>query len=101
GFGKGRSIEIDIKGPDITHLIDLGRQIFGGVAQVLPGAQIRPIPNLDLGNPEVRLVPNRDRLTRLGMTTSDLGLTVDALVDGAKASDYRLYGEEIDLIVKG
>jgi HAE1 family hydrophobic/amphiphilic exporter-1 len=35
------------------------------------------------------------------MTTSGLGLTVDVMVDGAKASTYRLYGEEIDLVVKG
>lgn len=100
GIGKGRSIEIEIKGPDLSQLISLGKQIFGSVAQVMPGAQIRPIPGLDLGNPEMRLVPNRDRLTRIGMTTYDLGLTLDVLVDGAKASNYRLYGDEIDLIVK-
>jgi HAE1 family hydrophobic/amphiphilic exporter-1 len=35
------------------------------------------------------------------MTTSDLGRTVDALVDGAIASQYRILGEEIDLFVKG
>ncbi len=100
GIGKGRSIEIEIKGPDLSLLINLGRRIFGDVAQVLPGAQIRPIPGLDLGNPEMRIIPNRERLTRLGITTRDLGLTVDALVDGAKASTYRLYGDEIDLVVK-
>ena len=100
GIGKGRSIEIEIKGPDLSQLINLGKQIFGSVAQVLPGAQIRPIPGLDLGNPEMRLVPNRDRLTRIGMTTYDFGLTLDVLVDGAKASNYRLYGDEIDLVVK-
>jgi HAE1 family hydrophobic/amphiphilic exporter-1 len=48
----------------------------------------------------MRIIPNRDRLTRLGITTSDLGMTVDALVDGAKASNYRLFGNEIDLVVK-
>ena len=100
GIGEGRAIEIEIKGPDLNKLIELGKQIFGGVMQVLPQAQVRPIPGLDLGNPELRIFPNRDRLTRLGMTTSDLGTTVNALVDGAKASTYRLYGDEIDLIVK-
>ena len=100
GFGKGRSIEIEIKGPDLTKLIDLGRQIYGMTSQVLPGAQIRPIPGLDLGNPEMRVIPNRERLTRLGITTTDLGLTVDVLVDGSKASTYRHYGNEIDLVVK-
>ena len=101
GIGEGRSIEIEIKGTDLDRLIALGREIFGQVMQHLPGAQVRPIPSLDLGNPEMRVIPNRDRLTRVGMTTADLGTTVDALVDGAKASDYRIHGEEIDLVVKG
>ena len=100
GIGAGRSIEIEIKGPELERLIVLGRRIFGQVAQLIPGAQIRPIPGLDLGNPEMRILPNRDRLTRLGMTTADLGRTVDVLVDGAKASNYRLHGDEIDLVVK-
>lgn len=100
GIGKGRSIEIEIKGPDLNRLLDLGKQVFGACMQVVPGSQIRPVPSLDLGNPEMRVWPNRDRLTRLGITTTDLGITVDALVDGAKASNYRLFGDEIDLVVK-
>ncbi len=100
GIGKSRSIEIEIKGPDLSRLINFGRQIYGATALLMPDAQIRPIPGLDLGNPEMRIIPDRDRLSRLGMTTSELGLTVDALVDGAKASTYRLYGDEIDLVVK-
>ncbi len=101
GVGAGRSIDIEIKGPDLQRLIEIGQRIFGQVSGILPGAQIRPIPSLDLGNPEMRLIPNRDRLSRMGMTTTDLGRTVDALVDGAIASNYRIAGEEIDLIVKG
>ena len=99
-IGEGRSIEIEIKGPDLEKLISLGRQIYGLSAQALPDAQIRPIPGLDLGNPEMRIIPNRERLTRLGMTTADLGLIVDTIVDEAKASNFRLYGDEIDLVVK-
>ena len=100
GIGKGRSIEIEIKGPDLPALIRYGRQIFGMSLAALPGAQIRPIPGLDLGNPEMRVFPNRERLTRLGISTTDLGVTVNALVDGADASTYRLFGDEIDLVVK-
>ena len=100
GIGKGRSIEVEITGPDLVQLINLGRQVFGGAMQVLPGAQIRPIPSLDLGSPEMQIVPDRDRLTRLGLTTADLGTTVNVLVDGARASGYRFLGEEIDLMVK-
>jgi HAE1 family hydrophobic/amphiphilic exporter-1 len=101
GIGEGRSVEIEIKGPDLKQLIALGGEIFGQVMRLIPGAQVRPIPSLDLGNPEMRVIPDRDRLTRVNMTTSELGTSVDALVDGAIASQYRLFGEEIDLVVKG
>jgi HAE1 family hydrophobic/amphiphilic exporter-1 len=99
-IGEGRSIDIEIKGPDLEKLINLGGQIYGLTARTLPGAQIRPIPSLDLGNPEMRIIPDRERLTRVGMTTSDLGLIVNTMVDEAKASIYRLHGDEIDLVVK-
>jgi HAE1 family hydrophobic/amphiphilic exporter-1 len=101
GIGEGRSVEIEIKGPELERLIELGRRIFMQAMQLMPEAQMRPIPSLDLGNPEMRVIPNRDRLTRIGMTTAELGMSVDALVDGAKASDYRIGGDEIDLVVKG
>lgn len=100
-IGEGRSIEIEITGPDMNRLIMTGRQIFGRLLELMPEAQIRPIPSLDLGNPEMRVIPNRDRLTRLGITTSELGRTIDVLVDGAIATEYQIHGEEIDLVVKG
>jgi HAE1 family hydrophobic/amphiphilic exporter-1 len=100
GLGSGRSIDVDIKGPDLPQLIAMGRQSYGMTSAALPGSQIRPIPGLDLGNPELRITPNRDRLTRLGISTTDLGMTVDAMVGGAKAGVYRLHGDEIDMVVK-
>jgi len=100
GIGKGRSIEVEITGPDLNRLIDIGRAVFGGTLQVMPDAQVRPIPSLDLGSPEMQIVPNRERLTRLGMNTSGLGRTLDVYVDGARASGFRFQGEEIDLVVK-
>jgi HAE1 family hydrophobic/amphiphilic exporter-1 len=35
------------------------------------------------------------------MTNQELGFTIDALVDGAKASDYHFEGDEIDLTIRG
>jgi HAE1 family hydrophobic/amphiphilic exporter-1 len=97
GIGQGRNIDIEVSGPELTHLIQLGGQIFGQVLQELPGAQARPIPSLDLGNPEVRVRTDRLRAAELGVSNRDLGLMVSALVDGAKVSDYRHEGREIDL----
>ncbi|MGD8375148.1 MAG: efflux RND transporter permease subunit [Acidobacteriota bacterium] len=97
GMSGGRSIDIDLTGPDLEHLIVLGTEVFQGVMRELPGSQARPIPGLDLGNPEVRVRTHRRRAAELGVSNRDLGYAVSAMVDGVKASDYQFQGEEIDL----
>jgi hydrophobic/amphiphilic exporter-1 (mainly G- bacteria), HAE1 family len=101
GLGEGRNIDIEITGPEMERLVDLGEQIFGQVKALIPEAQVRPIPSLDLGSPEVRVSLKRDRAADVQMTNQELGFTIDALVDGAKASDYQFEGDEIDLTVRG
>ncbi|MGD9850943.1 MAG: efflux RND transporter permease subunit [Nitrospirales bacterium] len=101
GLGEGRNIDIEITGPELETLVELGTQIFGQVKGVIPEAQVRPIPSLDLGSPEVRVTVKRDRAADVQMTNQELGFTIDALVDGAKASDYQFEGDEIDLTVRG
>lgn len=101
GLGEGRNIDIEITGPELETLVELGGQIFAQVKGVIPEAQVRPIPSLDLGSPEVRVTLKRDRAADVQMTNQELGFTIDALVDGAKASDYQFEGDEIDLTVRG
>ena len=99
GFDEGRNIDIDITGPDLLRLIELGGEIFGRVHELMPGAQGRPIPGLDLDNPEIRIHTHRRRAAELGLSNRELGFAVSALIDGAKASDYMFHGKEIDLRV--
>lgn len=101
GVGGGRAIDIELTGPDLNRLIGLGGRIFGQVMQVAPGSQARPIPSLDLGNPEVRVIPDRVRAAQLGLSARDLGLAINALMDGALIDGYQYQGEEIDLTLRG
>jgi HAE1 family hydrophobic/amphiphilic exporter-1 len=58
----------------------------------------RPDPvNFDLGQPEVRAVPNRAKAADLGLTADDLGFIVRACVDGAYVGEYWEQGDSIDL----
>ena len=98
-FGSGRSIDLELTGPELERLIELGGQVMGRVAGELPQAQARPIPSLDLSNPEVHVRTHRRRAAELQLSNRDLGTIVNALVDGAKASDYQLDGQEVDLKV--
>jgi len=101
GLGEGRNIDIEITGPEITTLIGLGGRIFGQLKGLIPDAQIRPKPSLDLGSPEVRVRLKRDRAADVQITNQELGFAINAMVDGAKASDYQYQGDEIDLTIRG
>ena len=101
GFGGGRSIDLEITGPDLGKLMALGGRIFGQVMEIMPEAQARPIPGLDLGNPEVRIVPDRVRAAAVGLTAREIGMTVDALMDGALIGYYQYEGKEVDISLKG
>jgi len=97
----GRSIDIEITGPELERLVGIGGQIFGQVMQVVPGSQARPIPSLDIGNPEVRIIPDRIRAAEVGLSAREIGVAINALVDGALIDGYQYRGEEIDLVLRG
>ena len=101
GISSGRTIDVDITGPDLTRLVQFGGRIFGQSMQLLPGSQVRPIPSLDLGNPEIQITPDRVRAASLGLAARDIGQAVDTLLDGRKVSDYQHDGKEIDLTLMG
>jgi HAE1 family hydrophobic/amphiphilic exporter-1 len=104
GIASGRRVDIEVSGPELEVLIGLGGRIFGEVLARFPphrGHQARPIPSLDLESPELHVVPDRERAKDLGFDAQELGVTVDAIVDGAKASEFMLAGREVDLVVLG
>jgi HAE1 family hydrophobic/amphiphilic exporter-1 len=101
GLAGTRSVQIDVTGPELPEILSIAGQVFGQMNQVLPGSRSRPIPGLDLGNPEVRVYPDRVRAADVGFSATEIGQAVNALVDGAKVSTYFYQGREIDLILKG
>ncbi len=101
GAEAGRAIDVELTGPDLGRLLEMGSRVFGAVRGTMAGAQAQPIPSLDLGNPEVRVVPDRERAAQLGLTAQDIGFALNALVDGVKVSEYQYEGKAIDLVLRG
>ncbi|NND96313.1 MAG: efflux RND transporter permease subunit [Pirellulaceae bacterium] len=101
GLTAGRTIDIEITGPDLTKLVGIGRQIMGQVMGVVPDAQARPVPSLDLSNPEVHVTPRLFQAEQMGVDATAMGYAVNALVDGAFAADYFVGGDKIDLTIIG
>lgn len=102
GLAGGRQIDLELQGPELQRIMEIAGQAFFGVMQGLEGAQPRPDPGLELGQPELRVIPNRARLAEVGLTSGDLGFMVDVLADGAKISEVRLPdGKEVDMTLRG
>ena len=94
---SSRNIEVHVIGPDLDRLVDLAKRVRTGVQEVLPEAGTRPEPSLEMGKPELRVLPDKIRAAEAGLSNSDIGFTVDAFIDSAYADKYVLDGEEIDL----
>ncbi len=106
GLTAGRTIDIEITGPELERLVAIGGQIMGqimggGGEPLIPNAQARPVPSLDLSNPEVHVSPLLLKTEQMGVDATTLGYAVNALVDGAYATDYYIGGDKIDLTIMG
>ncbi|MFZ5585383.1 MAG: efflux RND transporter permease subunit [Thermodesulfobacteriota bacterium] len=94
---QGRTIDLDLTGPDLARLVGLGGRLFGQIMAIIPGAQVRPVPSLDLSQPELRFIPDRVRAAAVNLTTEQIGLNLDVLVEGAKIDEVSRQGYSIDL----
>lgn len=102
GLESGRTIDVEITGPELKTLVGLGGQIFGQVhSRFPPDVQAKPMPSLDLSSPEVHIEPHLIQAAEMEMSANELGYTANALIDGAYAGNYYLGGDKIDLTIKG
>lgn len=112
GLGGGRGIDVEISGPDMGRLNQIGAEVFQksmgigkyqgqGVFSPAEGHQTQPKQNLESTNPELHIRPRSEVAADAGITTEDLGYSVNALVDGAFAGDYWHNSRKIDLVIYG
>src|SRR3990172_132498 len=100
-LGRGRTIDIDISSDDINKAVMVAGTMFGALKQDMPDAQLRPIPSLEILYPEVRIVPERERLRAVGMNAGDFGVTLDVLMDGREIGEFKQEGKKkIDIVLK-
>jgi HAE1 family hydrophobic/amphiphilic exporter-1 len=102
GVGEGNNIDVNISGEKIEDIANVGAQLFMATSGSIKGAQVRPVPSIELLYPEVRIKPNQDALKSLNMTSKDLGIISDVFMSGRQVGDFEQDGKKkIDLILKG
>ncbi|MEX0867287.1 MAG: efflux RND transporter permease subunit, partial [Pirellulales bacterium] len=106
GLAAGKTVDVEFTGPELEKLVMLGGMTMGKLGETFDAtrgevASMRPVPSLDLSNPELHVNAKPEHAKDMGVSRTDLGYTVNALVDGAYASDYYLGGDKIDLTLMG
>ena len=100
-LGGGRAVEVDLSGSDLRELVGAGGALMGAIKQDMPNAQVRPIPSLELGAPELHVIPRRGETAGLAMSGAELGQAVDALVDGSIIGEWGRDGEaKVDVVLR-
>ncbi|HET6592698.1 MAG TPA: efflux RND transporter permease subunit, partial [Xanthomonadales bacterium] len=88
GSRGGRQIDIDLSAESFESLLAAGRAGFFTVTQALPGANVRPLPGLELAEPEIRLVPDDRKIAEVGWNRARMATIVRAMGDGAFLGEY-------------
>jgi HAE1 family hydrophobic/amphiphilic exporter-1 len=76
----------------------LSEQIKQGIADV-PGA-VDITTSLEQGLPEIQIIPDRDRISALGLSVTQVANAVSTSIKGTRASLFRDQGEEYDILVQ-
>jgi multidrug efflux pump subunit AcrB len=101
GFDGGRSINVDLQGSNINALSDVALKAMPLINEAIPGAQVRPVPGLQIAEPELQLIPNDRRITAAGLDRAAVANIVRALTSGTFIGEYFDGNDRMDMILKG
>jgi len=96
-FRGSRGIEINIQGPDLAKLSLIAQNAFFKLKTLMPDAQIRPIPGLELGQPQIQLLPRWREAAEMDVSVTELGYSVSALIDGVFADEVYMDPDRLDV----
>jgi hydrophobe/amphiphile efflux-1 (HAE1) family protein len=95
GAAKGSPVAFTIRGADWDQLVTAADRFQNDLTASGVAADLNS--DYQIGSPELEIIPDRDRATELGVSVSDLGSTVSALVGGNTVGKYSVDGRRIDI----
>lgn len=98
GQSSDDRISVEIRGHDMAVAADLARTVKS-VMETVPGVVDAMISRRD-GMPEMLVTVDRTKAAGLGINASDVADTLEAVVGGSRASQFRQEGHEFDILVR-
>ncbi len=100
GFGDGRNIEVRLQSADFDALLATARAAEDVIREKMPGAQVQTFQDLELSEPELRLVPDDRRISESGWTRANVATVVRALGDGIWVGEHFDGERRLDMILR-
>ena len=102
--GGSRSIRVDIVGPTRHEILPIAMRVNAALEARFSRRdrnQIRALPSLNSGAPQIRITPDLRALARAGVTVRELSAAVDVFNDGANVAQVPIDGQLIDMVLSG
>ena len=96
--GSGNALEIELRGWELDQADDVAAQIRRR-AEAVPGVTDVRVSRRE-GQPEQRLILDRERISELGLSVREVGRVLQANVGGAEAGRFREGGDEFPIVVR-
>jgi hydrophobe/amphiphile efflux-1 (HAE1) family protein len=95
---RGFPVEFSVRGPDWDKLIAFNQRIIdqlreSGIVQDLDS-------DYRLGQPELRIIPDRAMASDVGVTIDEVATTLNALIGGVRVGKYSTGGRRVDVRLK-
>ncbi|HKB02351.1 MAG TPA: efflux RND transporter permease subunit [Gemmataceae bacterium] len=92
-----RQVDVDFNliGPDMDKLKQYSEEIAAWMRQ--QGHYVDVDTSLSLSKPELRVHPDRDRLSDLGVSLQNVSTTINVLVGGQPVTKYKEHDEQYDV----
>jgi HAE1 family hydrophobic/amphiphilic exporter-1 len=88
-------IDLNLRGPDMDRLQAYSGQIAGWMRE--QGYFVDVDTSLSLRKPELRIRPDRERASELGVSVQAIASTANVLVGGEPVSKYKEFDEQYDV----
>jgi hydrophobic/amphiphilic exporter-1 (mainly G- bacteria), HAE1 family len=98
GGDQSDRVSVEIRGYDMDVAADLARRVKSEIESV-PGITDTRVSRRE-GMPEMLLTVDRTKAASLGLNASDIADTLETVIGGRRASQFRQEGEEFNILVR-
>jgi hydrophobe/amphiphile efflux-1 (HAE1) family protein len=92
---RGFPVEFSVRGPEWDKLVSYSTDMREKLAS--SGLVTDVDTDYQVGMPELRIIPDRDRCADLGVSVEEVATTINALVGGVRSGKYSTGGRRIDV----